>query len=94
MCNGKCGSCQCLPSMIAKILVSIGGLNWGLVGVGMFMKSDWNVVHMVLGFSPAFEAVVYILVGVAALVGIFGCRCKKCMTCGTEGGETKVPGNM
>ena len=81
MCNGKCGG-MCACAMIGKILVIIGGLNWGLVGVGMLMGSDWNVVHMILSFSTKVEAIVYILVGIAALMMIFGCRCKKCMgTC-------------
>lgn len=71
----------CVPAMIAKILVVIGGLNWGLVGVGMLMGKTmdaWNVVHMLLGNWPTVEAVVYVLVGIAALVKIFGCRCAKC----------------
>ncbi len=87
--NGKscCGGCT--PSMIGKTLLIIGGLNWGLVGVGMLMGSDWNVVHMLLGNWSTVEAIVYVLVGVGALVKIFGCRCKKCMSCkdGTCGDE-------
>jgi len=66
--------------MIAKVLVIIGGINWGLVGVGMLLGSDWNLVHAILGSWPAVEAVVYVLVGVAAVAKIFGCRCKTCMT--------------
>lgn len=80
MCHsmGGCKSC-CTPAMIGKILLIVGGLNWGLVGVGMFMNTDLNVVHMLLGFSPLVEGVVYVLVGVAAVMKIFGCKCKKCM---------------
>jgi len=65
----------------AKVLVIIGGLNWGLVGVGMLMGQSvdaWNVVHMLLGSWPVVEGIVYLLVGVAAVIKIFGCRCKKC----------------
>jgi uncharacterized membrane protein YuzA (DUF378 family) len=65
--------------MIGKILLIIGGLNWGLVGVGMLMGNDLNVVHMLLGSWMKVEAIVYILVGVAAIMKIFGCKCKKCM---------------
>jgi uncharacterized membrane protein YuzA (DUF378 family) len=73
--------------MVGKILLIIGGLNWGLVGVGMLMGSDWNVVGMLLGSWPMVLAVVYILVGIAAIMKIFGCRCKKCMSgvCAPEG---------
>lgn len=45
----------------------VGGINWGLVGLGMLMGSDWNVVHMILGSVSMLEAVVYILVGLAAV---------------------------
>lgn len=54
-------------SNIARILVVVGGINWGLVGLGMLMGSDWNVVNMLLGSVPMLEAVVYILVGLAAI---------------------------
>jgi uncharacterized membrane protein YuzA (DUF378 family) len=76
--------------MIGKYLLIAGGLNWGLVGVGMLMNADWNIVSMLLGTMPAIEAIVYVLVGVAAVVKIFGCKCKKCVaacsscTCGTD----------
>ncbi len=70
---------MCNTSLIVKILIIIGGVNWGLVGVGMLMEADWNVVHMILGTVPVVEAIVYILVGVAAVMKIFGCKCKKCM---------------
>jgi hypothetical protein len=79
MCNEKCckGGCFCVK--VAKVLLIIGGLNWGLVGVGMFMNANWNVVNLLLGNFPTIEAIVYILVGIAALMKIFSCRCKKCM---------------
>ncbi|MES2931043.1 MAG: DUF378 domain-containing protein [Patescibacteria group bacterium] len=84
-CNhGKCGCAK-----FAWILVAIGGLNWGLVGVGMlFGTSNWNVVNMLLGPWPVVEGIVYLLVGIATLVKIFGCPCKKCkeecMACKTD----------
>ncbi len=83
MCNGKCG---CTLSKVGKWLLVIGGLNWGLVGVGMFMSANWNVVNMLLGSWPVVEAVVYILVGVAAVMKLVGCKCSKCAncTCGVE----------
>lgn len=77
-CNGKCG---CTISLIVKILLIVGGLNWGLVGVGMLMSADWNVVNMLLGAWPVAEAIVYVIVGVAAISSIFGCRCAKCKEC-------------
>ena len=79
-CTTKCGG-GCMVKMVSKILLIVGGLNWGLVGVGMLMDRDWNVVNMLLGAWPMVEAIVYILVGLAAVVKIFGCCCKKCKEC-------------
>lgn len=53
--------------MIAFILVTIGGLNWGLIGLGGFAGADWNVVGMLLGSWPQVEWIVYVLVGLSAL---------------------------
>jgi len=79
--DGVCKKMCCTPSMIAKVLVLVGGVNWGLVGAGMlFGGGDWNVVHLLLGGVPVVESIVYLLVGLAAIVKIFGCRCKKCMS--------------
>ena len=76
-CGCGCGK-GCTPALIGKILVIVGAVNWGLVGVGMLMDADWNVVHMLLKSVPVVEAIVYILVGVAGVMKIFGCKCKKC----------------
>jgi uncharacterized membrane protein YuzA (DUF378 family) len=78
--SSKCG---CAVVKIAKILLIIGGLNWALVGVGMFagVGMGWNIVHMILGSWSWLEAIVYILVGVAALVKWFGCPCPMCKSC-------------
>lgn len=59
---------------IACILLVIGGLNWGLVGLGGFMGADWNVVRMVLGSWPQVEWLVYVLVGLSAVVHLKHCR--------------------
>jgi len=70
---------------ISFVLLVIGGLNWGLVGIGGFMNADYNVVHMILGpVSLALENVVYVLVGLSALVlGISHKRnCRACSTVG------------
>jgi uncharacterized membrane protein YuzA (DUF378 family) len=76
MCNCHGGKCGC--AKFAFVLVAIGGLNWGLVGLGMLIGSNLNVVNLLLGSWPTVEAIVYLLVGIATLVKIFGCPCKKC----------------
>ena len=88
--NCKDGACKggCMMKKVAKILVIVGGINWGLVGLGMLLGNagGWNVVNMIFGTMPTLEAIIYVLVGVAAVMKIFGCKCKKCMdgTCGAE----------
>jgi uncharacterized membrane protein YuzA (DUF378 family) len=80
-------------SKVAKVLLAVGGLNWGLVGIGMLLDKmpEWNVVHMVLNSMPAVEGIVYVLVGVAALMSLFGCKCGKCKSACTT---CVVPGKM
>ena len=66
---------------ISFILLVIGGLNWGLVGLGMWFGGNWNVVQLILGSIPWLEALIYVLVGISALVLIFthkkDCKCCK-----------------
>lgn len=59
---------------IVCILVIVGAINWGLVGLGDFMGQNWNVVNLVLGSWPTLEWIVYILVGIAGIMHIKGCR--------------------
>ena len=55
-------------SQVTRVLVVIGGVNWGLVGIGMLLgSSNWNVVEMILGSVPTLLAVVYVLVGLSAV---------------------------
>lgn len=68
---------------IAFILLIIGGLNWGLVGLGEWFGGNWNVVNLLLGSWPAVEALVYVLVGVSALVLVFTHK-KDCKTCSSD----------
>jgi uncharacterized membrane protein YuzA (DUF378 family) len=55
---------------IAKWLVTIGALNWGLTGIGMLVGSELNVVNLLLGGMPMLEAIVYVLVGASAVYGL------------------------
>lgn len=69
---------------LAFILVIVGGLNWGLIGLGGFMNADWNVVHMLLGSWPAVEWIVYILVGLSAVTLMLDHK-KLCRMCNASG---------
>lgn len=50
---------------VAIILLIIGGLNWGLVGL-----FDFDLVAAIFGRGTTLARVVYILVGLAAVVKI------------------------
>lgn len=49
--------------MITRILVIVGGLNWGLVGIAKF-----DLVAAVLGAGSVLANIVYVLVGISAIV--------------------------
>ncbi|MBI4088952.1 DUF378 domain-containing protein [Candidatus Kaiserbacteria bacterium] len=69
---------------IAFTLVIIGGLNWGLVALGSWMGSNWNVVNLILGSWPGVENLIYLLVGLSALVLVFSHK-KDCRYCNPTG---------
>ena len=49
--------------MLTRILVIVGGLNWGLVGIAKF-----DLVAAILGAGSLLSNVVYVLVGISAIV--------------------------
>lgn len=64
----------CTGHMAAYWLVIIGALNWGLVGAFNF-----NLVNRVLGSVNMLERIVYVLVGLSAVLMLMhGKACKKC----------------
>ncbi len=71
-----------LLHIIGFILVTVGGLNWGLVGLGWLVGggADWNLVHMILSSSMQLEGVVYVLVGLSAVWLALG-HGKDCRMC-------------
>jgi hypothetical protein len=60
--------------MLAWILLIVGGLNWGLVGA-----FDFDLVATIFGEGSTLSDVVYIVVGLSALLGLVGMStsCKK-----------------
>ena len=60
--------------MVSKWLVVIGGLNWGLVGLGGFVGSDLNVIKLILGglAGGVLANIVYLLVGLSAAYALMG----------------------
>jgi len=62
---------------ISLILVIVGALNWGLVGIGVFVAgvpaafTSWNLVALIFGFSPVLHGIIYLLVGLAGLYELY-----------------------
>ncbi len=76
---------MCHGHKVSTLLVLVGALNWGLVG-----GFGYNLVNALLGNWPMVERVVYILVGLSALMMLLKGKCKMCCkddascNCGTE----------
>lgn len=66
--------------IVSWILLVIGGLNWGLVGA-----FNLNIVDKL---GPTVAMIVYILVGIAAIVEIV--THKKCCTCCVKGSSQSM----
>jgi len=72
--------------IIAFILLIVGGLNWLLVVFG------WNLVDVIFG-GIGLTSVVYVLVGLAALLELFTHR-RNCKVCAPSGMTNSMPGGM
>ncbi|MEI8230813.1 MAG: DUF378 domain-containing protein [Candidatus Peregrinibacteria bacterium] len=55
-----------LTGMILGIVTIIGALNWGLVGIGFFLKMQLNIVSLIAPNQMS-EAVIYVIVGLCGL---------------------------
>jgi len=64
--------------MVTYLLVIVGGLNWGLWGLFGF-----NLVSTLVGAWPMLERLVYILVGVSAVVDV-ATHMTNCRVCGKK----------
>lgn len=51
--------------LVAQLLLIVGGLNWGLVAL-----ADFNIVTTLFGVDTTLAKVVYILVGLSAVISI------------------------
>jgi uncharacterized membrane protein YuzA (DUF378 family) len=61
-------------NVVACILLIIGGLNWGVIGVAKF-----NFIAAICGEMEAPIRIIYILVGLAAVLHVF--QWKKMLKC-------------
>ena len=56
------------------ILVTIGAVNWGLVGLGQLAdagRDTYNLINIGLGSIPEVESVLYLLIGLAGLYQVY-----------------------
>ena len=67
--------------MVTFLLLVVGGLNWLLVGV-----AGWDVGQLFGGQGAMLSRVIYVLVGLSALVELF-CHKKCCTMCGMSDGK-------
>lgn len=61
---------------VTYLLMAVGALNWGLVALFNF-----NLVTALLGAWPTVEKLIYILVGVSAVLDVTT-HAKNCKMCG------------
>lgn len=73
---------------ITWILVIIGGLNWLLVGL-----FGWDVGALFGGMSAGISRIIYILVGLSALVELFSHK-KSCKNCSAPKAMSSTGGQM
>ncbi len=81
---------KCSWAKLAWLLLFIGGLNWGLVGLSGLIGADssWNLVSWIFGsWSMTVEYVVYLLVGIAAVMSLSHCKCNTCNSGSQMGGQ-------
>lgn len=65
---------------VVMILLIIGGLNWG--SMGLF---DVNFITAIFGSWPILVKIIYIVVGICAIYGIYMLWCKCCgKACATK----------
>ncbi|MBS3733372.1 MAG: DUF378 domain-containing protein [Phycisphaerae bacterium] len=53
--------------MVALVLLIVGGLNWALVGL-----AEFDLVAAIFGEMSVVSRIVYVLVGLAAVVSVIG----------------------
>lgn len=53
--------------MVSWVLVTVGALNWGLVGL-----ANVDLVQMLFGTWPALVQIIYILVGLSGVYSLWG----------------------
>ncbi len=64
---------KCGLHCVAWWLLWVGGINWGLIGL-----FDWNLIDTIFGSWPWLVKLLYILIGLSALLLLADKKCSKC----------------
>ena len=58
-------------SSLARILLIIGGINWGLIGLGYFLDKELNFIDLFSAYYADLPAIIYCVMGAAGIWLIF-----------------------
>ena len=60
-------------SNVVRVFLIIGGLNLGIIGVQMILKTNKNldVITLFKAFHPLLPAIIYCVIGAAAIYSMF-----------------------
>ena len=60
-------------SNVVRVFLIIGGLNLGIIGVQMLLKTNKNldVITLFKAFHPLLPAIIYCVIGAAAIYSMF-----------------------
>lgn len=68
--------------VIGFILLVVGGLNWGVLAL-----TGWDIGQLFGGPEAVISQLIYILIGIAALVELFTHK-RNCKVCSSGGGSS------
>jgi len=69
---------KCGGSKTALWLAGIGAINWGIYGVAGFFGKTWDLVTWITFSQTWLANLIFVIVGIAGIVAIWGCSCAKC----------------
>jgi uncharacterized membrane protein YuzA (DUF378 family) len=56
---------------VTFILTCLGAIQWGLIGIGGFMGKNINIVSMLSRGNGIIEYIIYLIIGISAVVHIW-----------------------
>lgn len=56
---------------IAKFFLILGGINWGVFGIGILLGRNFNLIGLLSAFYPILPTILYLLIGFFSFILIF-----------------------